>query len=27
MLYLPFFDIVKLNDDPSVNYIIHARKK
>tara|TARA_B100001057_G_scaffold152798_1_gene152885 strand:+ start:7797 stop:8489 length:693 start_codon:yes stop_codon:yes gene_type:complete len=27
MSYLPFFDIAKLTDDPSVNYIIHARKK
>jgi 2-polyprenyl-6-hydroxyphenyl methylase/3-demethylubiquinone-9 3-methyltransferase len=27
MTYIPFFDIVKLSDDPSVNYIIHARKK
>ena len=27
MTYIPFFDIVKLSNDPSVNYIIHARKK
>jgi len=27
MSYLPFVDIVKLTDDPSVNYIIHATKK
>ena len=27
MSYLPYLDIVKLTDDPSVNYIIHARKK
>lgn len=27
MSYLPFFDIAELTDDPSVNYIIHARKK
>ena len=27
MSYLPFLDIVKLTDDPSVNYIIHATKK
>ena len=27
MTYIPFFDTVKLSDDPSVNYIIHARKK
>lgn len=27
MTYIPFFDIVKLSNDPSVNYIIHAQKK
>jgi len=27
MSYLPIFDIVKLTDDSSVNYIVHARKK
>ena len=27
MSYLPFLDIVRLTDDPSVNYIIHATKK
>ena len=27
MSYLPLFDIVKLTDDSSVNYIIHATKK
>ncbi|MFL2695868.1 MAG: bifunctional 2-polyprenyl-6-hydroxyphenol methylase/3-demethylubiquinol 3-O-methyltransferase UbiG [Gammaproteobacteria bacterium] len=27
MTYIPFFDVVKLSNDPSVNYIIHARKK
>ena len=27
MSSLPFFDIAELTDDPSVNYIIHARKK
>ena len=27
MSYLPFFDIAKLTDDPSVNYIIHAQKR
>ena len=27
MTYIPFFDIVKLSNDTSVNYIIHARKK
>ena len=27
MTYIPFFDIVKLSNDPSVNYIIHARKE
>ena len=27
MSYLPFLDIVRLTDDPSVNYIIHATKR
>ncbi len=27
MSYMPIFDIVKLTDDSSVNYIVHARKK
>tara|TARA_A100000164_G_scaffold205719_1_gene182469 strand:- start:1137 stop:1829 length:693 start_codon:yes stop_codon:yes gene_type:complete len=27
MSYLPFLDIVRLTNDPSVNYIIHATKK
>ena len=27
MSYLPIFDIVRLTDDSSVNYIVHARKK
>ena len=27
MSYIPIFDIVKLTEDSSVNYIVHARKK
>ena len=27
MSYIPIFDIVRLTEDSSVNYIVHARKK
>ena len=27
MSYLPILDIVRLTEDSSVNYIVHARKK